>query len=342
MTMPRKSVEIGKRPFSVYLAACAAPRDQSPPVLAWKEIAQADVSGLYQITDDPGLADLILFVDLHLNRQWRLRSLRNHPLVLEFRDKVLVYDERDHPWIAIPGLFCSMPATDFDPERQIACGYYGLSRMKGQPDADTGRRSPPDLLFSFMGSCSHPCRREVLRLSHPRAHVEDTSGFVFYDCPDPELYERQRNRYLSTMRRSKFVLCPRGAGTGSVRLFETLASGRVPVIISDDWVAPEEVHWPTLSIRVPESEIASIPLRLEEAESRFPEMSAAALAAYKDQYTPEIIFHRFMQSCRELLSRRAPALGARRGLRYWRIGAAVAEYRVRVAGGKILRACGLR
>ncbi len=340
MTIPRDAAVTGELRFNVYLAACAGPRGRSHPVKAWTEIAQTDVSGLYNITDDPKQADLILFVDLHLNRDWRLTSLRSHELVREFRDKVLVYDERDHPWIAIPGLFCSMPARDFDLERQIACGYYGLTRMNGQPDAE--ECSSPDLLFSFMGSCSHPCRREVLRLSHPRAHVEDTSGFVFYDCPDPKVYERQRNRYLLSMRRSKFILCPRGNGTGSFRLYETLASGRVPVIISDDWVPPAEVDWSALSLRVPESEIASIPSILEQAERCFPKMSAAAHATYRDRFAPEIIFHRFMQSCRELLSRRAPALGSRRGLRYWRLGAGFAEYRVRVAGGKILRACGLR
>jgi len=335
----RISTDRDERQFRVYLAACAAEHDRSPVVQGWKTIAQADTSGLYALTDDPAEADLILFVDLHLNQDWRLMSLRQDELVRQFRQKVLVYDERDHPWIVLPGLFCSMPAADFDGQRQIACGYYGLSLQKGQPDGVPDQS--PDLLFSFMGGCSHPCRREVLRLSHPRGLVEDTSGFCFYDCPDLQKYDDRRGRFLSTIKRSKFVLCPRGAGTASVRLFETLACGRVPVIISDDWVAPANVNWPALSIRVAESEIASIPTILEKAEKRFPEMSRAAMAAYEDQYAPGVIFHRMMQSCRQLLSRQATALGSRRGLRYWKIGVGVAEYRCRVLGGKILRACGL-
>ena len=32
------------------------------------------------------------------------------------------------------------------------------------------------------------------------------------------------------MFRSKFFLCPRGTGTSSIRLYETLSAGRVPVI----------------------------------------------------------------------------------------------------------------
>ena len=40
------------------------------------------------------------------------------------------------------------------------------------------------------------------------------------------------------IRRTRFVLCPRGQGVSSIRLFEVMKSGRVPVIISDAFVPP--------------------------------------------------------------------------------------------------------
>src|SRR2546423_4170060 len=36
---------------------------------------------------------------------------------------------------------------------------------------------------------------------------------------------------------SKFILCSRGVGTSSVRLFDTMRMGRVPVILSDQWLS---------------------------------------------------------------------------------------------------------
>ena len=34
------------------------------------------------------------------------------------------------------------------------------------------------------------------------------------------------------LRQSKFVICPRGVGTSSIRLFECLRAGRVPIIVA--------------------------------------------------------------------------------------------------------------
>ena len=61
---------------------------------------------------------------------------------------------------------------------------------------------------------------------------------VYVLRPGSPDFEMRRERFRSVMGRSRFVLCPRGKGTSSIRLYEALAYGCVPVIISDDWVAP--------------------------------------------------------------------------------------------------------
>ena len=305
---------------------------------AWRESAARDRYGVHGLTDDPGRADLILFVDLHLNPDWRLRSLWQHPLVRTHRDKTLVYDERDHPWCALPGLYCSMPSAHFDARLQRACAYYGAITFADDPRVEAA----PDLLFSFLGSRSHPIRRRLLSLTHPRAAVEDTSGFLFYDRSNPAAYDRQKAHYLETLLRSKFVLCPRGAGTGSIRLFETLAAGRVPVILSDDWVAPAGPDWTACSLRVPEAEIAAIPARLEAAEAAYPRLAAAARAAHADWYAQSVIFHRLVESCAELLAARATALPNPPGRRYRELRRRQTGYRARALAGKWLRTLKLR
>lgn len=334
---PDRMMDAATPPLHVYLAACAGPRDRSPVVRAWQEAAARDRYGIHRPTDDPEAADLILFVDLHLCADWRLQPLLAHPLLRAHRRKTLVYDERDHPWCAVPGLYCSMPAPTFDARVQRACAYYGALRFEG-PQAETA----PDLLFSFLGSRSHPMRREVLRLSHPRAVVEDTSGFVFYDRSDPAAYDRQKNHYLKTLLRSKFIVCPRGAGTASIRSFETLAAGRVPVIISDDWVPPAGPDWDACSLRVREAEVATLPARLEAAEADYPRLAAAAHAAHAAWYAQPVIFHRLLESCRALLDARATALPPGRGRRYRQLRWRQARLQTRAFAGKMLRTLKLR
>ena len=59
-------------------------------------------------------ADVILFSQCHLlGQDWRLETLRRHSLTRAYPSKVMVYDERDVPWGAFPGIYVSMPSRSF-------------------------------------------------------------------------------------------------------------------------------------------------------------------------------------------------------------------------------------
>jgi hypothetical protein len=45
--------------------------------------------------------------------------------------------------------------------------------------------------------------------------------------------------YIETMRESKFALCPSGSGPNSIRLWEAISYGTVPVLLSDNFMLPE-------------------------------------------------------------------------------------------------------
>ena len=50
--------------------------------------------------------------------------------------------------------------------------------------------------------------------------------------------EQQRQRYIDRLRRSVFCLCPSGTGPNTIRLWEAIGSGAIPVIISDTFRPP--------------------------------------------------------------------------------------------------------
>ena len=173
------------------------------PVRAFEELARADRFQAHELASDPEAADLILFTQCHmLPSEWRLGPIRDHALTARFREKVMVYDERDRPWCAFPGVYVSMPRRSFDDRYQRAGGYY-----HHLPVAEP--RNDPDLLFSFIGSPSSRARSPLSRLRHPDAIVETVRQFTFYDPSSPN-YEARRERYRELLARSRFVLCPRG------------------------------------------------------------------------------------------------------------------------------------
>ena len=70
-----------------------------------------------------------------------------------------------------------------------------------------------------------------------------------------------KEAYARSITASKFVLCPRGYGPNSVRMYETLALGRIPIIISDGFKLPleQQIPYKKFCIAVDESKLDQIP-----------------------------------------------------------------------------------
>jgi exostosin family protein len=306
----------------VYVARLASEPAQDLPAAEFEQVAALDRVGKHELTDDPASADVILFTQCHmLPKDWRLHAIRKHPLTSRFPEKVMVYDQRYRPWCAFPGVYTSMPTRQFAPRFQRAWGYWPF------PAEETS--SEPDLLFSFIGTISHRCRRPLLELRHPDAILERVRRFNAYD-PSSVDFEARRERFQSILARSRFVLCPRGIATSSMRLYETLSAGRVPVIISDAWVAPAGPGWDRFSIRWPERKTTGLVELLEERNGDWAAMSAAARAAHEAWFAPERWFHGLMEQCRELQSAHAARLprGGRRDMAFIAAGAEVARWQI--------------
>jgi hypothetical protein len=109
-----------------------------------------------------------------------------------------------------------------------------------------------------------------------------------------------RNDYLSVISKSIFVLCPRGYGSSSYRLFEALKMGRIPVIISDAWVPPQGPDWSRCSIRIAEANVSNIPEILEDFRPRAVEMMENVKSTWADWFAEDVVFHQITEWCLEL------------------------------------------
>jgi hypothetical protein len=255
---------------------------------------------VHTLTENPEEADLILFAEtVHFDDpEWR--TLKAHSYVERFREKCFLYNEADTPWCVLPGLYCSMPSRAFQPRRQKAFNYLYTMNAKVAGVAGPDRR----FLYSFMGAANHASRRRILKLRDARAVLDDTSKFNIWLPTGAEEREARERRYAEVLQSSAFVLCPRGAGTSSYRLYETMKLGVAPVMISDEWVEPEGPDWGAFMLRVGEGEVARIPELLREHEHEALERGARARLAWQQFFSPEVQFHRAVEACRELLSLR--------------------------------------
>jgi hypothetical protein len=299
------------------------------PVAAFRMHAATDRVGAHRLTDSPAHADIILFTQCHmLLPDWRLQTIRRHRLTRQFREKVLVYNECDQPWCAFPGVYVNMPARRLVEAYQRPWGYF-----VPPPEAVDG---PRDLLFSFVASGTARCRRPLFGLRHPDAIVEEVRGFRFWD-PTSEGFQVRRQRFQSTLARSRFVLCPRGNGTSSVRLYEAIAVGAVPVIIADDWVAPAGPVWEDFSIRWPEGRTEGLARMLEARDGDWPRLSAAARRAHEEYFSPAVYFHQVAQRCADLMRAGATSRFPARGVidrQFADVAAGRLRARIRYAAGR--------
>lgn len=107
-------------PMKIYLATSVAPPEESPVPRELRGLVARDKFGVHKLADSPDAADLILFVDNHMNPDWRVRAMVEHPLLKQFPQKCMVHEERPAALGLLPGVYVSMPRRFFNPQTQRA------------------------------------------------------------------------------------------------------------------------------------------------------------------------------------------------------------------------------
>jgi hypothetical protein len=160
-----------------------------------------------------------------------------------------------------------------------------------------------------------PIRERLGSLRHPRSFFQDTSE-EFDRVLHRRMDRRERldyeRRYAELIKATKFILCPKGLSPSSIRLFETMRMGRVPVILSDRWMPPRGPEWDALAIQVAEKELARIPALLEAREAEAPAMGERARQEWERWFSEEVMFHHLVELCLDIKrNRRVPEAIAR-------------------------------
>lgn len=285
------------------------------PAAMLRESAACDPMRVHQLVQDPRDADCVIFAENHEDTSASgpfLERVRSDRVYREHHAKCFVCSGLDHPVPFLPGVYPSIPRWLHRPWWTASGMYLAEVNpfLRGAAPASSRR-----YLASFLGTAKFKPAREAL-LQHTALDawlVEDThDGFIGAlkrgDIASVLAYKR---RAIDVSAQSAFVLCPRGVGPSSIRLFETMELGVAPVIIADDWVEPPGVAWSQCSLRVAEADIPRLPTILREHESRAEAMGRAARRAWEERYAPHTRLRTVVDACLAIASH--PSFSRARG-----------------------------
>lgn len=143
--------------------------------------------------------------------------------------------------------------------------------------------APPrhkDLWYSFIGSNTHSTRNAVLNLSPQHDTAIVLRDKWHFEVEDAKQREAELQEYVDVLARSRYSLCPRGFGISTLRFWESLVAGAIPVLIADDMQLPPGFEWDECLVRVPEKRAAELEMFLHAISSeREQQLRANCLSA---------------------------------------------------------------
>lgn len=242
----------------------------------------------HRLTGDPAAAEMILLLGSFGGHQ--TARLLEHPLYKQYRDKCAVYTDDDHYLPLAPGVYCSAREDE-----SVRCGRvsnysYVTANGRFANPYMAGLRAAAErrYLFSFQGGSTSLLRKRLFNQQFGREDVviENTSAYWHWDDTQADRQERQQ-RYADTIAGSHFVLCPRGAGLGSIRFFEVMRAGVAPVLMSDGYALPPGPEWEKFLVRVAEKDMPRLAEILEPLKSESAERGRMAREAWEQWFAPE-------------------------------------------------------
>jgi hypothetical protein len=144
-------------------------------------------------------------------------------------------------------------------------------------------------LLSFQGSLkTHSVRIELKNVLKERSDCffVDTGNWHFEN--QQSIIENNSETYRELFRNTKISLCPRGTGPSTIRFWEALSFGCVPMVFSDVWKLPLDmfVDWDSFVINVPEKEVKNIDQYIP-SDDELKNMSHVGNEIYKTYFSNE-------------------------------------------------------
>jgi hypothetical protein len=263
------------------------------------ESQKLDPFKIHQITNDPDEADLIIFAEHHPGHDQNCFEVLRNDIYKKHKKKCYLYHDHDRAITLIPTIVANLEQENY--VLNFTEPFWLMIQLSPNNFIrQTVAYHQKKYLFSFVGaSRTHPIRQKILEIKCDRSYLKDTFNQNSWEISgfDKEKYQKE---FADICFNSKFILCPRGIGANSYRLYESMEIGVAPVIISDDWVPMVGPKWEEFSIRVPQADIDKIAEILELREPESERMGKLARQAWENWFAKDKQFHYIAEAALKL------------------------------------------
>ena len=192
-----------------------------------------------------------------------------------FRDLIPLFDKIGIKTVYSPHKIIGEDEIDgivIKPCPLFAVNFEDQNRNQVFQDYDNDRllNKSRKYLFSFQGGYQQGYLTDIRlrifefkKLSRPDVYIKNTGEWhynidVYNHKTDSNEHKLLLSEYNIVLLESKFSLCPSGSGPNSLRLWESLATGSIPVILADTLELPEHSLWKKACIFLPENDVEKV------------------------------------------------------------------------------------
>lgn len=204
----------------------------------------------------PPVKDVIIlcqngYQSRRLPHQYAFPSIFSDPLKKYYeREEIVIREKGKEPVIGFDGLgrvSCAKMAIDF-----ARTALHNLKSHLGITPFVTNTLYPSVLLRMH---CLDYISKDKRLTANFNIRNKYKAGAV-----NPEDGDKKTREFYENMMTSDYVLCVRGLGNFSKRLYETLAMGRIPVFVNTDCILPFDniIDWKRYCVWVEQDEITHI------------------------------------------------------------------------------------
>lgn len=268
--------------------------------VSWLRLAAAlDTVKKHSITDNPEEADIILFTEHHPPSDPYIFNLFKNPIYKKYKEKVILYQDADNPIALVPTISPSIE-KNYRKKGFAETAPYIARHTNNESIRIVAKDIEKKFLFSFVGAArTHEIRDKILQINYKNAFLKDTSNKNLW-LLNPLDKLKFEEEYIKICHKSYFVLCPRGIGVNSYRLYEVMEMGLPPVIIADQWIPLKGPNWEEFSIIIPENEIINIPEILLKKKLEAQKMGDLARENWEQWFSKKASFNVIANLCEEI------------------------------------------
>ena len=256
-------------------------------------------------------ADVILIQEKVSFKNFRyINELLADPLIAKYYHKIFTINSDDCATGLLRGAYTSLPKSRFNPKLYTPVPYFDYPNEL--VFSKTQKEVLPTYLACWRGNTkSNKIRPVMAKALHGMSEVriEMTDSWL-----DHQFKEKQA--YVDLMLQSKFSLCPAGWASVSFRIYESMALGRCPVIIADNFVPPAGPNWKDFALFLPERDMPTLYSSIIQHEHSYKELGEQALQAWNEFFCPDKITRFYAQSLFSLLNY-TPASSKEAELKRW-------------------------